>query len=258
MGSLVHSHRHLVEHCTFGEILLGASAAPPGEVARLNGAMWQELRAAALRGTLERMDFIRAASMMSRVGDLDGCLQFLGFMVRCGIKLDRTAMNHVVLACSKRGNVRVAEMTFDFMIAEGLQPNRTTYCNITAATVAGRWPAKTELWLQRMRDANICVPRCFMWRLMRIVRNVAESVACFPGRKRMMVQLEASWLEWFVLLKLTLDRHTGRYLLNTLCREMYVTGVEPSPIVTDCFVSAVLNSAKHHRERATTTTYSEC
>lgn len=192
-------------------------------------------------GIVARGQVLRSLSSLSRLGDVEGCAQVAKIMVG-HVRGDRTTLNHILVACAKSGDVKVAEEVFLAYTQANIRPNRTTFCAIVRASVNALDPVKTELWLNHLFAQGYRTPprflRCLLGDLNQSLVVAASSLA-LPLR-RDLLRLMDSWLVWLVALRVPVDRPSRKLLLGHFTKQFWEFDVQFSRAADICIVCCVL------------------
>jgi pentatricopeptide repeat protein len=163
-----------------------------------------------------------ALAILSKAGDVNGCVRIVHSMVARGIKVHRTTMNSVIAACAKAGDGAAAEAWWRRMQDVGHAPNRATYGSVIHAWVkAGSLP-KAEEWLIAMRNAGFVPPKGFArpiaYMLLGKALSSTSSENDTPEVDLGQTDYATRWLLRFRDLGMNLDRPTMNLLMSVYAK----------------------------------------
>jgi pentatricopeptide repeat protein len=177
--------------------------------------------------TIQAHHYNEAMTVLSKLGDVNGCIRILNSMLSRGMKVHRTTMNCLIAACAKAGEAHAAERWWRQMAQMGQSPNRATYASVIHAWVKAGDMCRAEEWLLAMRNAGYSPAKGFCRPIAHILLQaddngedidpaVSLQQGCDVEIKR--ADRATHWLLHFKDLGVLMDRSTINLLMSVYAR----------------------------------------
>lgn len=161
---------------------------------------------------IEAYHYNEALAMLSKIGDVNGCVRIVRGMLSRGMRVHRTTMNTMIAACAKAGDAEAAERWWQQMQSMGQVPNRATYASVIHAWARAGDMKKAEEWLIAMKEAGFTPAKNFCRPIAQILLDVGrDDEVCRADRA-------SEWLVHLQDLGVPLDRSTINFLMSVYAR----------------------------------------
>lgn len=222
-----------------------------------------------------------AMFVLSKLGNVDGCVRILDAMMSRNMRVHRTTMNSIIAACAKAADAQGAEHWWRQMIDRGHWPNRATYASVIHGWARAGNMQRAEEWLLAMKAAGFSPAKGFCRPIVHILlqdqdgeldeeenpgddeadfrQRQVDDVACKEDIRK--ADKATKWLQYFHKLGVTLDRSTINLLSSVYARNgeadkveqwflhMGQAGISPNQSTYQALVVAHANAGNAERAR---------